>query len=909
MKLTINKTLVLIFLINCSFSHAATYYFSSLTGLDSYTTTQAQNQATPWQTITKLNSIMNTLKAGDRVLFKCGETFYGVITITVSGALNNPIVFSSYGTGNKPIIDSRLALTTWTNVGANLWEATHANLTTMPSALMIADVLQPLGRYPNIDTANRGYLTIDSHPIGSKKQFTDNTLTGIPDFNGAEVVVRTDHFYLNRLTNAIQTTSTISFAADSTSTEIKDQFGYFFQNHPSCLDTDGDWCYIASGNKIRMYSTINPGTRNVSIANSDAAITSTSKSFYVVDGLKINGAKFYGIRLLKATYCTVKNCDFTNSGTSDLYIGSGYSTANADSINIQNNSFSGAQSVSIYAWGSRISITGNTFTNVAMVPGMGEDGERYMGIYTLANGILIQNNTFTNIGYTGISFLWSNDVVINQNVINNFCTLMDDGGGIYCWTEEKKPIPTNRKITNNIILNGVGATAGTNGTYAPAEGIYLDDQSPNTLISGNTVAYCANAGIYLHNSPLTTVKNNTVFSCNTNLWIKQENAAFPVVNCDIQNNIFASTDLYATQSLLNYKTMDFVNLANLGIMNNNIFCQPFSLNDYIDFYSAAPTVQSASYNVAEWKAFSGYDALSTASPIKFTPYSALLTSNGISNGTFTSNLTGWIKYNGTGNTITLATVSGILDGNCMSLKTTGTGGSNSSRVQYALPAITAGKSSLVRMSVLGTLNASIACQLYNVSASNTINLSTNRLNKEILFKATATGAANLFINFGPEDGTFYIDNVESYEVTPTVVSEFVRFEYNATSSTRTIIVDKNYITPTGVNYTNGSNINIPPFGSIVLLKNTNITTVINPKASEKKVYNIFPNPASDKIFLKDENGEIPENVIIYDISGTPVREIKSTYSSSFDVSNLIRGLYFVKVFDKEQTMTLKLIKL
>ena len=92
--------------------NARKFYFSSTSGNDSYTTTQAQNQATPWKTLIKLQTFGNSGQAmpGDTFLFKRGDTFtngrdewgsfkwWAIAGYTCpSGTASKPIVFTNYG--------------------------------------------------------------------------------------------------------------------------------------------------------------------------------------------------------------------------------------------------------------------------------------------------------------------------------------------------------------------------------------------------------------------------------------------------------------------------------------------------------------------------------------------------------------------------------------------------------------------------------------------------------------------------------------------------------------------------------------------------------------------------------------------------------------------------------------------
>ena len=83
-----------------------TYYVSFSTGND--TTNNGTSPSTPWKTLTRASQ--QTYLAGDQILLKSGdtwdnETFYPKGT----GTAVNPILISSYGTGNRPLIRPGMA--------------------------------------------------------------------------------------------------------------------------------------------------------------------------------------------------------------------------------------------------------------------------------------------------------------------------------------------------------------------------------------------------------------------------------------------------------------------------------------------------------------------------------------------------------------------------------------------------------------------------------------------------------------------------------------------------------------------------------------------------------------------------------------------------------------------------------
>jgi hypothetical protein len=175
------KKLVLLFtlIITITTAQARKFYFSS-TGNDTYTTTQAQNQATPWQTLRKLTSLttgtngQTVFRAGDTIAFKRGDVFYGSSSDSYcaayfwndggtyftapSGTPTAPIVITNYG-------DPTLALPNWLHPRAyypqSFWPYTREGRGIIEFAgvhdIVIDGIQSNDFRVPENDKANPGY--------------------------------------------------------------------------------------------------------------------------------------------------------------------------------------------------------------------------------------------------------------------------------------------------------------------------------------------------------------------------------------------------------------------------------------------------------------------------------------------------------------------------------------------------------------------------------------------------------------------------------------------------------------------------------------------------------------------------------------------------------------------------------
>lgn len=86
--------------LNTGLAFSATNYYVSSSGKDMNSGLSPESPIRTFEKVKALN-----LKPGDTVHFKSGDTFIGQLVINESGLAGKPIHFTSYGEGDKPIID------------------------------------------------------------------------------------------------------------------------------------------------------------------------------------------------------------------------------------------------------------------------------------------------------------------------------------------------------------------------------------------------------------------------------------------------------------------------------------------------------------------------------------------------------------------------------------------------------------------------------------------------------------------------------------------------------------------------------------------------------------------------------------------------------------------------------------
>ena len=80
---------------------STTYYVSTAAGASD--SNAGTSQSAPWASLAKVDA--TTFNPGDQILFQDGDQWHGQLVASSSGSSGNPIVYGSYGSGAKPIIN------------------------------------------------------------------------------------------------------------------------------------------------------------------------------------------------------------------------------------------------------------------------------------------------------------------------------------------------------------------------------------------------------------------------------------------------------------------------------------------------------------------------------------------------------------------------------------------------------------------------------------------------------------------------------------------------------------------------------------------------------------------------------------------------------------------------------------
>ncbi len=583
-----------------SVSANAHTYFVSNAGSDE----NSGSRNSPFQTLKKINTLR--LHAGDSVLFRCGDVFYGELSVTASGSALQPLVFAAYGSGPQPVLTGFSPVAAWTALGGGIWESTTA-VSTLPdlNMLLIDGRSFAMGRYPNATAPNKGYRTITSH--NASTSITDTDLPATPNWSGARLVLRTNHFILDTTTILTHASHTLTYT-DAPYKEPGDGYGYFIENHPATLDAYGEWYFNSRTKKLRLFfGSENPDAHRVQVATLNNPVRCYNADYVTFHNIAITGASTFGVYLYSARGFTIKNCTIRFCG--DM----GIRAQQYDNIDFtaENNLISdiGNFGISLRGAGDHQTIRGNTVKNIGLFPGMGGTGpqSRTAIANNCARNHLIEANRVDSTGYAGIKFS-GDEVTVKNNIVSNFTLVLDDGGGIYTSNQVGQE-KTGRRILQNLVYNGTGAREGTpSQVVQQSSGIYIDDNSSGIEIARNSVWNCAKTGLFVHNAYNLNIHHNTLYNNKLQLLLVHDNPKYPDLrNITVTQNLLASDQ--PKQNLLHIYTREDA-ISNFGAVDSNYYVGTLAaalLQTTTGLYQKGKQ-QKRKFTLQNWNTETAYDA-------------------------------------------------------------------------------------------------------------------------------------------------------------------------------------------------------------------------------------------------------------------------------------------------------------
>jgi len=843
--------LLVIFFIALFSNANSTVYYVSASGND---INNGTSQSTPWQTIAKVNSMMASINAGDQILFKKGDKFYGTVTISKSGAAGNEIVIGSYGSGSLPEISGKKLITGWTLYSGNIYRAA------MPDSvchIYISGKLMTIARYPN-----SGFLKIDAN-IGNTGIYDAELYQSSGYWNGANIRVRTANWSYESKTVSGFSGGTITFSSPTLYT-TGPNYGYFLDNKLNLLDVQNEWYQDKTAGYVYFYAPggINPNSLTVEgIVLKNGINVNQNKNFIKVQNLSVNGFADRGIDVFTSNNISVTGCSVTQVTNYGIVI-------NGFNEIINNNFIEDVLNSAVFGIITNGEIKNNIINRTGLYPGYGVNYRGYLGLEIhLSKGVTVENNIIDSTGYSAISV--GHSCIVRNNYINFSMLKFNDGAGIDIGDSD------TLQVLNNVVLNTIGNTESSAYPELYGSGIYINaGVLKNSTIHGNTCAYNSYAGIYIDhkigtaNNKITgnVLYNNfgmqilfADYSVGTNV---------PVYNTIVKNNIFYS--LQAAQNCMVLRTYTGTSQNDYGDFDSNYYCNPYS--EY--------TIRRTKFNnpwsdlvlsLAIWQNVSNEDPGSKSSMFNFEQYGITdtLSGNMLANSNFTTTISPWISWP-SGASVSWTT-NPSLDSGCLRMRWNGIGNSIGLSLSNRY-SITTGNNYIVSISSSGNHNGTF--NLWGLSSLSPttftfpqkfFSFDNSRRDYSFTYKAEVTDPlAYMSIGLIMPDSIVYVDNVSMYKVSVEKI--------DSTQKSKLFLNENNYvqnISLNGINYKDidgnpvTGNISLQPYSSRILINEGFIPSRnLNLKAFLEGMYNSNTDKMiADTLTVYVRNSSAPFSII------------------------------------------------
>jgi hypothetical protein len=620
---------------------AITYYVSSSTGNDGYDGLSAEK---PFANISKVNTL--SLQPGDRVLFKCGDTWRAdALILSRSGTESAPIEFSSYPQGctNKPAFSGSRPIGGWVLDSGNIY---RADLPAGDFPLGINQVFRDgqrltLGRWPNLDAANAGYSFVDGHSQGSAS-ISDNELPAL-DWSGAIVHIKNIRWSMldRQVTSSNGKTLVLNQGLSCLVSAWGScaGWGYFINNSRNTLDQDGEWFYDSATRRVYLYSSRGlPRNIEGSVVLADTGNLTQggvmlsnggATAYMILDNLEIKNWFNHGIGtpggMNNDIYhdITVRNVTIRDVNAAGVNLSSWLENPpdgrkglrGGNHLLFEHDLIDGANSFGITGYFAGSIFEDNTIRNIALVRNLGksgmgcgitskectENGDGFrIRLYDVVNsgyGNTLRTNTFEMIGYNGVD-VFGPDNRLENNFISQACYTKADCGAVRVFGSDSLSATSvyNVHLIDNIIIDIPGNVDGCEASReAFGMGMYIDNYSRDVETRGNTIISTTVAGI-LYQRSTGQITDNVIFNASSGTaYSAQIDLGGNETVVSISHNV-----LYGLKA--NAWTLYDYSLNNILSSDWNYFFHPY-ISKHIAF---GPGWTRKTF--AEWQSLSGKDS-------------------------------------------------------------------------------------------------------------------------------------------------------------------------------------------------------------------------------------------------------------------------------------------------------------
>lgn len=577
-------------------------YYLSADGNDANPGTSA---ALPWKTLARLNLV--TYVPGDSVFFRRGDIFRGGINVLQGGTSASRVVFTTYGTGEKPVISGAEPVSGWSVAGGGQYVVPCSH---QAGSFFVNGVEKTIARFPN----DHQYLNLDT---ASNTWLRDSDLSGISAdlINGSQVCIHTAQWCWEKSPVASYSSNTINYV-NSTQIQAITGYGYFLFDNLNHLDTLNEWKYDTVADQLYY---IPPSGEDPQLQTCEVSVNSSlhrngmligaNASYITVDNLAFEKQANAGIAILGANnrYIAIQHCGFSrqfNYGVSDK--GKYNEVSNCYLRDL------GGIAILVSGSGSNCTIHHNTLRNIGPTRngGIGAEINNTAIKCAFVDSCWIHHNNIDSAGYCGISADGGYHLV-ERNIIGNAMLLNNDGGGLKSYGALSHHIT----FRNNFISAGDGNTEGTRHANFITPAIYFDFNVNNCMVSQNTVYDRSKKGIFQNSGNYNnTITENVIFGCNYGIDLNASPAQpTPITGMVIKHNLFFT---FATNGImLRQYALSLSSANNQGTIDSNYYFQPYNPGSYVERVISGTTNL---FSFPAWQAASVYDDHSVSSFVSWT---------------------------------------------------------------------------------------------------------------------------------------------------------------------------------------------------------------------------------------------------------------------------------------------------